>query len=206
MGVLAVDLNGLKRANDEFGHAAGDALLRRAGEALKNLGDTAQAARVGGDEFACLLPRHTAIEMATLMESLKLVVELNNQFYQGPALSFSIGTAVWSAGRLDRACGRRTMPCTRRSGFTTRVALTAAGEGRNARARAVLAAPKIGKFASPAGCTHRTAHAFVRANHLAILAVHGQRDHVGGAAAARSGLASVCAGATGRTGRVSPST
>ena len=35
MGVLAVDLNGLKRANDEFGHAAGDAPLRRAGEALK---------------------------------------------------------------------------------------------------------------------------------------------------------------------------
>lgn len=105
VGVLAVDLNGLKRANDEFGHAAGDALLRRAGEALKKaLGDTAQAARVGGDEFACLLPRHTAIEMATLMESLKLVVELNNQFYQGPALSFSIGTAVCErAGELDRA-------------------------------------------------------------------------------------------------------
>jgi len=105
VGVLAVDLNGLKRANDEFGHAAGDALLRRAGEALKKaLGDTAQVARVGGDEFACLLPRHTAIEMATLMESLKLVVELNNQFYQGPALSFSIGTAVCErAGELDRA-------------------------------------------------------------------------------------------------------
>lgn len=105
VGVLAVDLNGLKRANDEFGHAAGDALLRRAGEALKKaLGDAAQAARVGGDEFACLLPRHTDVEMATLVESLKLVVELNNQFYQGPALSFSIGTAVCArAGELDRA-------------------------------------------------------------------------------------------------------
>lgn len=105
VGVLAVDLNGLKRANDEFGHAAGDALLRRAGEALKKaLGETAQAARVGGDEFACLLPRHTDVEMSTLTESLKLVVELNNQFYQGPALSFSVGTAVCErAGELERA-------------------------------------------------------------------------------------------------------
>lgn len=99
VGVLAVDLNGLKRVNDEYGHAAGDALLRRAGEALKKaLGESAHAARVGGDEFACLLPRHGAVEMAKLTESLKLVAEMNNQFYQGPTLSFSVGTAVCEQG------------------------------------------------------------------------------------------------------------
>ena len=105
VGVLAVDLNGLKATNDEFGHSAGDALLRRAGEALKKaLGDSMQAARVGGDEFACLLPRYGEAEMAALVEGIKMVVDLNNQFYQGPRLSLAVGTAVCAApGGLEKA-------------------------------------------------------------------------------------------------------
>ena len=105
VGVLAIDLNGLKLANDEFGHSAGDALLRRAGEALKKaLGENLQAARVGGDEFACLLPRYGDAEVATIKETLRMVVELNNQFYQGSKLSLAVGSAVClKAGELDRA-------------------------------------------------------------------------------------------------------
>lgn len=105
VGVLAIDLNGLKLANDEFGHGAGDTLLRRAGEALKKaLGENLQAARVGGDEFACLLPRYGEAEMTMLKDGLRMVIDLNNQFYQGPRLSLSVGSAVCEkAGELDRA-------------------------------------------------------------------------------------------------------
>jgi diguanylate cyclase (GGDEF)-like protein len=105
VGALVVDVNGLKQVNDEFGHSAGDALLRRAGEALrKALGETLQAARVGGDEFACLLPRNGEAEMTSLTDSLRMVVDMNNQFYQGPRLSLSVGTAVCErAGELERA-------------------------------------------------------------------------------------------------------
>ena len=105
VGVLSVDLNGLKQVNDELGHSTGDALLRRAGEALKKaLGDTLQAARVGGDEFACLLPRYGEPELATLKEGLRMVVELNNQFYHGPRLSLAVGSAVCEkAGELERS-------------------------------------------------------------------------------------------------------
>jgi diguanylate cyclase (GGDEF)-like protein len=35
--IIIADLNGLKSANDQFGHAVGDALLRRAGEVLNAL-------------------------------------------------------------------------------------------------------------------------------------------------------------------------
>ncbi len=52
-----VDLNGLKAANDELGHAAGDrvAAAGRRGAQLDR-GQAGQAARIGGDEFALLLP------------------------------------------------------------------------------------------------------------------------------------------------------
>ncbi len=55
--VILADLNGLKLTNDQLGHAAGDALLRRVGEVMNELFDKPQtAARIGGDEFAILLP------------------------------------------------------------------------------------------------------------------------------------------------------
>ena len=105
VGVLAIDLNGLKRVNDLAGHSAGDALLRRAGEALKKaLGEGSQAARIGGDEFACLIPRATEADLVSLKDGLRMVVELNNQFYQGERLSLAVGSAVCEkAGDMDRA-------------------------------------------------------------------------------------------------------
>ena len=54
--VLLFDLNGFKHYNDTFGHAAGDELLTRIGEALLDgLGDDGMAYRIGGDEFCVLL-------------------------------------------------------------------------------------------------------------------------------------------------------
>lgn len=57
LSVITIDLNGLKAINDDHGHAAGDALLRRVGEVLAKAVDaSACAARVGGDEFTVSLP------------------------------------------------------------------------------------------------------------------------------------------------------
>lgn len=54
--IVVIDLDGLKQVNDERGHAAGDALLRRAADALSGcrLGRD-QVARIGGDEFTVLV-------------------------------------------------------------------------------------------------------------------------------------------------------
>jgi two-component system cell cycle response regulator len=56
--VLAfLDLDGFKAYNDAFGHPAGDALLVRLGHQLaKAVGERGGAYRMGGDEFAMLLP------------------------------------------------------------------------------------------------------------------------------------------------------
>lgn len=107
VGIIMADLNGLKSANDELGHAAGDDLLRRAGEALrKALGEEVCAARIGGDEFAVLLQNCDEAGLRDAVERLQAVVDLNNQFYTGRTLSFAMGTAICrSAGELP-ACVR----------------------------------------------------------------------------------------------------
>ena len=55
------DLNGFKRYNDRFGHAAGDSLLTRFGAALSSAIDSrGQTYRLGGDEFCVLLKGRVA--------------------------------------------------------------------------------------------------------------------------------------------------
>lgn len=105
VSVLAIDLNGLKRINDEQGHAAGDAMLRRAGEVLAKATDLpACAARIGGDEFAVLLPATDERGATAVQQRILSVLELNNQFYPGNELSLSIGQATCTAGAsLDAA-------------------------------------------------------------------------------------------------------
>lgn len=61
IGVVYLDLDGLKQVNDEQGHAAGDALIRRFVERVtRHLRSTDVFGRLGGDEFAIVLERADA--------------------------------------------------------------------------------------------------------------------------------------------------
>lgn len=108
VSVLIVDLNGLKLVNDEEGHAAGDAMLRRAGEVLGKAVDApACAARIGGDEFALLLPASDARAAIAVQERIQSLLEMNNQFYPGQPLTLSMGAATCQDGEsLDAAVSR----------------------------------------------------------------------------------------------------
>jgi diguanylate cyclase (GGDEF)-like protein len=101
--IIVADLNGLKAANDQLGHAVGDEMLRRAGEILSKVVEKpAHAARIGGDEFAILLPAADERAGVALAENIQKMIDLNNQFYSGPPLSFAIGTATSRTGeRLE---------------------------------------------------------------------------------------------------------
>ncbi|UJF34670.1 bifunctional diguanylate cyclase/phosphohydrolase [Paenibacillus hexagrammi] len=58
VSLVLLDMNGLKLANDVFGHQLGDRLLTDAAQLIREtFGDEAVAARWGGDEFIVLLPR-----------------------------------------------------------------------------------------------------------------------------------------------------
>lgn len=70
-GIMVLDLDGLKAMNDTWGHDAGDDLLRRAGETIRaTLRSADQAFRIGGDEYALLLPEVNADGLSGLQERL----------------------------------------------------------------------------------------------------------------------------------------
>lgn len=99
LSVIAIDLNGLKAVNDEQGHAAGDAMLRRVGEVLaKSVDAPACAARIGGDEFIVLLPAMDERAAMAVQERILSMLELNNQFYPGQHLSLAMGLAGCTSG------------------------------------------------------------------------------------------------------------
>jgi diguanylate cyclase (GGDEF)-like protein len=108
VSAIIIDLNGLKDANDRLGHDAGDSLLRRFGEVLNGVAMRPNtAARIGGDEFAVLMPgadRQAAVAMSeTILELLKI----NNQFYSNLPLSISLGLATSEPGESMEALIKR---------------------------------------------------------------------------------------------------
>lgn len=97
-GIMVLDIDGLKDVNDTAGHAVGDDLLRRAGEAIRRtLRSADQAFRIGGDEFALLLPEVTADGLSGLHDRLADALS-------GVDVSASIGCAIREHAGDLRAC------------------------------------------------------------------------------------------------------
>ncbi|HZV95811.1 MAG TPA: diguanylate cyclase [Candidatus Nitrosocosmicus sp.] len=72
MAVLMLDLDHFKRVNDEFGHDAGDALLRELGNLLlRNLRREDVACRYGGEEFVLVLPEASLADGERRAEELR---------------------------------------------------------------------------------------------------------------------------------------
>ena len=95
--LIILDLDGFKAFNDNYGHPAGDKLLKEIGVVLKaTVRSTDQAFRYGGDEFAVLLP-NTPIDAAT-----QVADRIRRKVASKPkaghiAITASLGLANWPA-------------------------------------------------------------------------------------------------------------
>jgi diguanylate cyclase (GGDEF)-like protein len=93
--VVFADLDGLKRINDEHGHAAGDAALRLASLALQNiLRETDIVARWSGDEFVALLAEGGESAASLIGERLDAALAALAPVGQPYAVTASVGTSA----------------------------------------------------------------------------------------------------------------
>lgn len=102
LSALMVDIDFFKRFNDEHGHPAGDALLARVGQLLgQATRDEDIACRLGGEEFAIVMPEADGDQAAERAEQLRLAVSTATVTYMrrelGP-VTVSIGVAELGDG------------------------------------------------------------------------------------------------------------
>lgn len=95
MTVSYIDLDNFKAVNDQFGHPAGDAVLRAIARGMsENLRRTDCVARLGGDEFALLLPNADEQAAQTVLRKIQAVL-LDAMRAQGWPVSVSIGAVTF---------------------------------------------------------------------------------------------------------------
>lgn len=93
VALLLVDIDRFKDVNDRHGHVVGDRVLRRvAGDLCSSVRALDAVARLGGEEFAVLLPSTTAEQGLVLAERLLVRVACWHS-QTGPAVTISIGVA-----------------------------------------------------------------------------------------------------------------
>lgn len=108
LSLLVCDIDCFKRYNDTYGHASGDQCLRAVAVALgvcsARAGDL--VARIGGEEFAVLLPATDASQAALLAaQLLRAVVDLgiaHNNSEVAPVVTISVGLAQLDPTQVDK--------------------------------------------------------------------------------------------------------
>lgn len=101
VGIVICDVDGLKLVNDTLGHEAGDRMLVRAAQLIKeNFRQDDIISRIGGDEFAVLLVEKDARRVEEMVARLKLRLEEYNRTSAEIPLSISTGYS-WGKEELQ---------------------------------------------------------------------------------------------------------
>jgi len=103
--LLMIDADHFKAINDSHGHAVGDRVLRRLATVLSDsVRDLDVVGRMGGEEFAALLPRTCLEDAHRVAERIRVCcsrAHLDDQAAGGVAFAVSVGVAADAEGALD---------------------------------------------------------------------------------------------------------
>ena len=95
--LVYIDVNGMKLVNDEFGHAAGDAVLEHvAGVLLSNTRQTDVVGRLGGDEFAVLLQQADEVRGRAKGEELAARIAAKPVEWKQQEIRVSVSCGIYS--------------------------------------------------------------------------------------------------------------
>ena len=95
LSLLAIDVDHFKRINDTFGHPIGDKVLQEiASHLMDRARETDLPARIGGEEFAVLLPSTRLDGAKDLAEDLRERVS-NHRFSDAAQVTISVGVAMY---------------------------------------------------------------------------------------------------------------
>lgn len=102
LSLIVFDLDHFKNLNDNYGHDAGDYVLKELAELIRNNGvrENDIFARYGGEEFVILLPKTNLKQSYEIAERLRKVVESHDFIYEANKLpvTASIGVADYRKG------------------------------------------------------------------------------------------------------------
>jgi diguanylate cyclase (GGDEF)-like protein len=129
LALCLFDLDGFKGVNDELGHPAGDRILRAVADAIRSTRAADEGFRIGGDEFAVLLPETTARgAVPGVQRVIDALARTETAGLDGIGVSYGIASGERDADSLHLAADRELLEA------------KAALYGRPASRRAPLAA------------------------------------------------------------------
>ncbi|MDQ7093524.1 diguanylate cyclase [Desulfosporosinus sp. PR] len=100
--VMLADIDFFKRVNDEYGHDAGDSVLKTLSNTIRAMvRDYDVIARWGGEEFLLLFPGLTNADAAERAEVIRKAIEEYNHTYNGRKLLVTLTIGVATIGRKD---------------------------------------------------------------------------------------------------------